>query len=135
MWPWTLPVLVIGGRLVFGAGAEVSHLYFVALGGEGQWVSGPSVEKQQVFAVGEEEEHAFELDSAPVVEQHAFEPDARLKVVGFSAACFRMLSEPVMEQHAFEPDARLEVLTDIGVCSRMLSKLVEEQHAFGLAFV
>ena len=77
----------------------------MALRGEVQWVSGPGVEKQQVSEVGKEEEHAFVLDSKPVV-----------------------------EQHAFEPDARLEVLTAVGVCSRMLSKLVEEQHAFGLAF-
>lgn len=60
-------------------GAEVSYWYFVALGGEGDWVSGPRVEEQQVFAVGTEgEQHAFALDSKPVEEQHVFEPDARL---------------------------------------------------------
>ena len=141
-------MLVTEGQLVFVAGAEVSHRFFVALGGEGQWVSGLHVEIQQVSAVGKDEEHAFALESKPVVEQHAFELDARLEVAGASGACFRMLlepvveqhafeldSKPVVEQHAFELDARLEVSTAVGVCSRMLSELVEEQHAFGLAFV
>ena len=133
----------------------------MAFGGEGQWVSGPGEEEQQVSAVGKEEEHAFALYSKPVVEQHAFELDARLEFSGGSAACFRMPLEPVVEQHAFEldsapvaeqhafelvaapvveqhdlePDGILEVLTAVDVCSRLLSKLVEEQHAFGLAFV
>ena len=120
----------------------------MALGGEEQWVFGLGVEKQPVSAVGKEEEHAFPLDSKPVVEQHAFELDARLEVAGASGACFRTLSEPVAEQHAFEPDskpvveqhtlepdARLEVSTAVDVCSRILSKLPEEQHVFGLAFI
>ena len=104
----------------------------MAFGGEGQGVSGPGVEKQQVSAVGKEEEHAFALDSKPVVEQHAFELDSAPVV---EQHAFELDSAPVVEQHDLEPDTILEVLTAVDVCSRMLSKLVEEQHAFGLAFV
>lgn len=124
--------MVIEGQLVLGVGAEPSHWYLVALGGEGQWVSGPRVEEQQVFAVGKEGEDAFALDSKLVVELHAFEPDA-------FGACFRILSEPVVEQHAFGLDSTpvveqhaFELDAAVGVCSRMLSKLLVEQHAFGL---
>lgn len=130
---------------MFGAGAEVSHSYFKTLVGEGQWVSGPGAEKQEVSAVGKEEEHAFALDSKPVLEQHTFELDARLEAAGPSAACSRMFSEAVVEQHAFELDskpvleqhafelvARLEVAGPSGACFRMRSEPVVEQHAFEL---
>ena len=81
----------------------------MTLGGEGQWVSGPGVEEQQVSAVGKGEEPAFALASKSVVEQHGFGLDARLEVVGVTSACFRIPSEPVVEQHAFELDGRLEL--------------------------